>query len=135
MTTQLKSIIPSILFSALVTFAFITGQPHSSNASEQPDLRDEIIGHVYTPHWSGDSLLKPQGEVKAESNRYTNEQLGLRDEIIGHVYTPHWAGDPLLKPQGEVKAESNRYTSEQLDLRDEIIDNVYTPHWAGDSLF
>jgi len=94
MTIQLKSINTSILFSALVTFALITGQPHSSNASEQLELRDEMINNVYTPLWMGsqDPLARPQGEVKAESNGNTSEQQVLRDEMIDNVYTPLWMG-------------------------------------------
>ncbi len=133
MTAQLKSINTSILFSALVTFALITGQPHSSNASEQLN-HDEMIDHVYTPAWMGsnNSVPGPQDEVKSESQS-SSEQLELRDEMIDHVYTPLWMGsiDPAPGPQDEVKSES-RSTNEQLELRDEMIDHVYTPLWMGD---
>ena len=90
MPIQLKSTYTSILFSALITFALMAGQPYSSNASEQLDHRDEMLDNVYTPLWMGDPSPRPQDEVKTESNRYTREQLDLRDEMVNNVYTPLW---------------------------------------------
>jgi hypothetical protein len=131
MTVQLESKITSIIFSVLVTFAIIAGQPYSSNASEQLDQRDEMMDTVYTPLWMGDPLLKPQGEVKAESQLKSSKQLNHRDEMMDNVYTPLWMGDPLPTSQGRVKAKSNLKANDQLDHRDEMINNVYTPLWMG----
>ena len=126
MTIQLKTKYTTIFFSALVAFALLIGQPLSSNASDQLELHDEMINHVYTPHWMVEALPKTQEEVKTESSQYASEQLELRDEMINHVYTPHWM-EPKDQSQGEVKTESSRYASEQLELRDEMINHVYTP--------
>jgi hypothetical protein len=125
MTTLLKSKNTSIFFSALVAFALMTGQPYSSIASDQPELRDEIVDHIYIPLWMGDPLSLPKGEYKGEAVQYSSEQLGLRDEIVKDVYAPLWMGAPSPLTKGEYKGGPRHYSSEQLELRDELVDHVY----------